>query len=64
VFGRSGQSLPGVAEGVKVFGSLSLPLLLLIFGGAAALVWVADIRLSNTTDVLSSRLGLGEALWA
>jgi cation:H+ antiporter len=51
-----------VAEGVKVFGSLSLPLLLLIFGGAAALVWVAGIRLSNTTDVLSSRLGLGEAL--
>jgi cation:H+ antiporter len=45
-----------------MFGSLSLPVLLLIFAGAAAVVWVAGIRLSNTTDVLSSRLGLGEAL--
>jgi cation:H+ antiporter len=45
-----------------VFGSLSLPVLLLIFVGAAALVWVAGVRLSNTTDVLSMRLGLGEAL--
>ena len=42
--------------------SLSLPLLLLVFAGAAALVWVAGVRLSNTTDVLSTRLGLGEAL--
>ena len=45
-----------------MFESLSLPILLLIFVGAAAFVWVAGIRLSNTTDVLSSRLGLGEAL--
>jgi len=36
--------------------------LLLFFGGAAAIVWVAGVRLSDTTDVLSSRLGLGEAL--
>ena len=42
--------------------SLSLPVLLLIFAAAAALVWVAGVRLSNTTDVLSSRSGLGEAL--
>jgi cation:H+ antiporter len=45
-----------------VFDSLSLPFLLLVFAGAATFVWLAGIRLSNTTDVLSSRLGLGEAL--
>src|ERR671939_421868 len=45
-----------------MFESLSLPILLLTFGGVAAFVWVAGIRLSDTTDVLSSRLGLGEAL--
>jgi cation:H+ antiporter len=45
-----------------MFGSFSLPILLLIFAGAATLVWVAGIRLSDTTDVLSVRLGLGEAL--
>ena len=45
-----------------MFGSLSLPTLLLVFGGAAACVWVAGLRLSYTTDVLSSRLGLGQAL--
>jgi cation:H+ antiporter len=45
-----------------VFGSLALPLLLVIFAGVAALVWVAGTRLSDTTDVLSARLGLGEAL--
>jgi cation:H+ antiporter len=45
-----------------VFGSSSLPVLLLGFAGAAAAVWVAGTRLSNTTDVLSERLGLGEAL--
>src|SRR5215216_28045 len=45
-----------------MFGSLSLPILLLLFAGAAAFVWVAGIRLSDTTDVLSSHLGLGAAL--
>jgi len=45
-----------------VFDSLYLPILLLIFAGAAAAVWIAGVNLSNTTDVLSSRLGLGEAL--
>jgi cation:H+ antiporter len=46
----------------NMFGSLSLPILLLIFAGAAACVWVAGVKLSDTTDVLSSRLGLGQAL--
>ena len=45
-----------------MFESLSLPVLLLIFAAAAAAVWVAGIKLSDTTDILSSRLGLGEAL--
>ncbi len=45
-----------------MFDSLPLPILLLVFAGAAAAVWVAGIRLSNTTDVLSFRLGLGEAM--
>jgi cation:H+ antiporter len=44
-----------------VFSYLSLPILVLIFVGAAA-VWVVGIRLSDTTNVLSSRSGLGEAL--
>jgi cation:H+ antiporter len=33
-----------------------------LFVGAAIVVWVAGIHLSDTTDVLSARLGLGEAL--
>jgi cation:H+ antiporter len=45
-----------------MFDALSLPILLLIFVGAAAAVWVAGVKLSDTTDVLSKRLGLGEAL--
>ncbi|MEO6870702.1 MAG: sodium:calcium antiporter [Chthoniobacterales bacterium] len=36
--------------------------LVLIFAGSAAAVWVAGIYVSDSTDVLSSRLGLGEAL--
>jgi cation:H+ antiporter len=45
-----------------MFDSLALPIMVLIFAGAAAFVWIAGKRLSDTTDVLSSRLGLGEAL--
>lgn len=45
-----------------MFSQLSLSVLLLIFVGAAAAIWIAGIQLSNSTDVLSSRLGLGEAL--
>jgi cation:H+ antiporter len=36
--------------------------LLLIFAAAAAAIWVAGVQLSNQTDVLSTRLGLGSAL--
>ncbi len=45
-----------------MLSSLSLPILLLIFVAAATVVWIAGIKLSDTTDVLSEHFGLGEAL--
>lgn len=45
-----------------MFEQISLPLLSVFFGVAAAIVWVAGIYVSKTADVLSSRFGLGEAL--
>ena len=42
--------------------ALPLFLLLIIFAGAAVGVWFAGIRLSDATDVLSKKYGLGEAL--
>lgn len=45
-----------------MFHSLSLPILALIFVGGAIAVWFAGIQLSNTTDVIASRFGLGQAL--
>lgn len=45
-----------------MLNSLSLPPLLLIFGAAAVVVWFAGIHLSTTTDILSRRFNLGEAL--
>ncbi len=45
-----------------MFNAFSLPLLLAIFVAAAGVIWVAGTRLSDTTDVLSSRFGLGQAL--
>lgn len=45
-----------------MFASLSLIWLIAIFIGAAAIVWIAGTWLSNSTDVLSSRLHLGQAL--
>jgi len=39
---------------------LGSPLLLLIFLAAAAATWAAGITLSKSTDVLDSRLGLGD----
>jgi cation:H+ antiporter len=41
---------------------LSLPLLLVVFLAAAAVIWAAGTQLSNQTDVLSTRLRLGSAL--
>lgn len=45
-----------------MFGSLSLLWLIVLFLAAAGVIWLAGIQLSNTTDVLSFRLGLGQAL--
>lgn len=45
-----------------MFHSFPLLALLLIFVGAAVAVWIAGIQLANTTDVISSRFGLGQAL--
>lgn len=45
-----------------MFQSLPVAVLVLIFVAGAVAIWFAGIRLSNTTDVLSERLGLGEAL--
>ena len=42
--------------------ALSLPVLLGIFAVAAIAIWIAGIHLSDTTDTLSKRFGLGEAL--
>ena len=42
--------------------SLSLLPLLGIFAVAAVAIWMAGIQLANTTNVLSQRLGLGQAL--
>jgi cation:H+ antiporter len=41
---------------------LALPLLIVIFLGAAGAIWGAGIVLSNNTDVLDERLHLGSAL--
>src|SRR6266568_1795446 len=42
--------------------SLPLPALLAIFAVAGGAVWLAGNKLSAATDVLETRLGLGEAL--
>jgi cation:H+ antiporter len=45
-----------------VFSGLGLAPLILIFLAAAGAVWVAGKYLSDSTDVLDKRLGLGEAI--
>lgn len=45
-----------------MFASYSLPILIPLFVIAAAAVWFAGIELSNTTDIIDTRFGLGEAL--
>src|SRR5579871_2723744 len=45
-----------------MFDGLSVPELVGVFGAAAAIVWIAGIYLSDMTDILSYRLGIGEAL--
>jgi len=43
-------------------GSLSTPLLVLVFVAGAVATWIAGTALSKTTDALDARLGLGEEL--
>ena len=45
-----------------MFEGLASLVLLGIFAVAAGVVWLAGVRLSDTTDVLSDRFGLGQAL--
>ncbi len=40
----------------------SFPIALIVFLAAATAIWFAGVKLSLSTDVLSDRLGLGEAL--
>ena len=47
---------------LSVFGSFPLLALAFVFALAAGAVWVAGVRLSDTTDVLLERFGLGQAL--
>jgi len=45
-----------------MIASLSLPVLILIFGVSAIVIWFAGIKLSETADIISTHFGLGEAL--
>src|SRR5204863_7493322 len=45
-----------------MFEQLPLPILSVIFAAAGIVVWIAGVYVSKTTDVLSSRFKLGEAL--
>lgn len=45
-----------------MFNGLSLPALLAIFAACAGVIWIAGVKLADTTDILSSRLHLGKAL--
>lgn len=45
-----------------MFDGLSLPVLLAIFAACAGVIWIAGVKLADTTDILSSRLDLGKAL--
>lgn len=62
-----GADVPSLNPGDRgydcaIMSALSSPLLLLIFLACAAAIWVAGVKLSDTTDVLSQRWHLGEAL--
>jgi cation:H+ antiporter len=43
-------------------GQMSSLVLLALFVASAGVIWYAGVRLSDTTDVLSERLGLGSAM--
>lgn len=45
-----------------MFNSLSFPILIILFAVAAAVVWIAGIYVSETTDRISDRFHIGQAL--
>src|ERR1051325_4343166 len=45
-----------------MFEQMPLTILTLVFAAAGVVVWIAGVYVSKTTDVLSSRFKLGEAL--
>ena len=45
-----------------MFGGTSVLLAAAVFIGSAGAVWLAGIWLSDTTDALERRFGLGEAI--
>ncbi|MEA3003699.1 MAG: cation:H+ antiporter [Sphingomonadales bacterium] len=45
-----------------MFATLPVPVLVAIFLASAAIIWVAGVRLSEATDILSDRFGFGEAM--
>jgi cation:H+ antiporter len=47
---------------VPMFASLPVAVLAAIFLASAAVIWVAGVRLTGTTDTIAARFGLGEAL--
>ncbi len=47
---------------LSVFGSFPLSALAFVLATVAGAVWAAGVRLSDTTDVLLERFGLGQAL--
>lgn len=53
---------PASVASLSVMDSLGLPVLVAIFAAAAMVVWLAGIRVSEATDLLSRRLGWGTAL--
>lgn len=57
---NAGERLPRKLG--SMLESLPLTLLVLIFAASAAAIWVAGVYLSEATDILSTRWGLGEAL--
>ena len=59
-----GESAPSGSPATpeRELGSLSTPLLLVVFAIGAIAIWIAGTALSKTTDVIDRRFGLGEAI--
>jgi len=42
-----------------MLNGLSLPIMLASFAACAGVIWIAGMKLADTTDILSSRLHVG-----